>query len=320
MKWKKFRIKTITDAEDIIISTLYDIGLEGAQIEDKVPLTAAEKEQMFVDILPDGPEDDGIAWLSFFVEETEDGHLLVDGEETDEESVMENVRRELEELRVFCDIGEGSISVDETEDIDWINNWKQYFHPIPVGEKLLIRPTWEEAYDPQGRTVLHLEPGLAFGTGTHETTRLCLELLEKYLKPGMSLLDVGCGSGILSVAGLLLGAEKAVGVDIDALAVKTAGENAQTNGVEEKFQGICGNLTDQVVGKYELVVANIVADIIILLTKDITRYLNPDSIYLMSGIIDTRVQEVRDALEPRFTILEERQEKGWFALAAKQKS
>lgn len=320
MKWKKFRIKTITDAEDIIISTLYDIGLEGAQIEDKVPLTAAEKEQMFVDILPDGPEDDGIAWLSFFVEETEDGHLLVDGEETDEESVMENVRRELEELRVFCDIGEGSISVDETEDIDWINNWKQYFHPIPVGEKLLIRPTWEEAYDPQGRTVLHLEPGLAFGTGTHETTRLCLELLEKYLKPGMSLLDVGCGSGILSVAGLLLGAEKAVGVDIDALAVKTAGENAQTNGVEEKFQGICGNLTDQVAGKYELVVANIVADIIILLTKDITRYLNPDSIYLMSGIIDTRVQEVRDALEPRFTILEERQEKGWFALAAKQKS
>lgn len=320
MKWKKFRIKTITDAEDIIISTLYDIGLEGAQIEDKVPLTAAEKEQMFVDILPDGPEDDGIAWLSFFVEETEDGHLLVDGIETDEGSVMENVRRELEELRVFCDIGEGSISVDETEDIDWINNWKQYFHPIPVGEKLLIRPTWEEAYDPQGRTVLHLEPGLAFGTGTHETTRLCLELLEKYLKPGMSLLDVGCGSGILSVAGLLLGAEKAVGVDIDALAVKTAGENAQTNGVEEKFQGICGNLTDQVAGKYELVVANIVADIIILLTKDITRYLNPDSIYLMSGIIDTRVQEVRDALEPRFTILEERQEKGWFALAAKQKS
>ena len=131
---------------------------------------------------------------------------------------------------------------------------------------------------------------------------------------------MGCGSGILSIAALLLGAEKAVGVDIDALAVKTAGENAQTNGVEEKFQGICGNLTDQVAGKYELVVANIVADIIILLTKDITRYLNPDSIYLMSGIIDTRVQEVRDALEPRFTILEERQEKGWFALAAKQKS
>lgn len=320
MKWKKFRIKTVTEAEDIIISTLYDLGLEGAQIEDSVPLTAWEKEQMFVDIMPDAPADDGIAYLNFFVEEDEEGRLIMNGEVKQEEKILEEVKEELESLRMFCDIGEGSVSVDETEDIDWINNWKQYFHPIPVGEKLLIRPTWEEAYDPQGRTVLHLEPGLAFGTGTHETTRLCLELLEKYLKPGMSLLDVGCGSGILSVAGLLLGAEKAVGVDIDALAVKTAGENAQTNGVEEKFQGICGNLTDQVAGKYELVVANIVADIIILLTKDITRYLNPDSIYLMSGIIDTRVQEVRDALEPRFTILEERQEKGWFALAAKQKS
>lgn len=237
-------------------------------------------------------------------------------------SPEENPKEALAFLRERC-ASEGidcEFSVESCAEENWINNWKQYFHPIPVGEKLLIRPTWEEAYDPQGRTVLHLEPGLAFGTGTHETTRLCLELLEKYLKPGMSLLDVGCGSGILSVAGLLLGAEKAVGVDIDALAVKTAGENAQTNGVEEKFQGICGNLTDQVAGKYELVVANIVADIIILLTKDITRYLNPDSIYLMSGIIDTRVQEVRDALEPRFTILEERQEKGWFALAAKQKS
>ena len=157
------------------------------------------------------------------------------------------------------------------------------------------------------------------GGGMMERTHQCLLAHLGFDGKG-TLLDVGCGSGILSVAGLLLGAEKAVGVDIDALAVKTAGENAQTNGVEEKFQGICGNLTDQVAGKYELVVANIVADIIILLTKDITRYLNPDSIYLMSGIIDTRVQEVRDALEPRFTILEERQEKGWFALAAKQKS
>lgn len=309
MKWNRFTLKTKTEAEDIVICTLAEVGIEGVEIQDKQPLTDEDKAQMFVDIMPEGPADDGIAYLNFYLEE-----------DADTEAILKDVKAALEDLRSFVDIGEATITESQTEDKDWINNWKQYFHPIPVGEKLLIRPTWEEAYDPQGRTVLHLEPGLAFGTGTHETTRLCLELLEKYLKPGMSLLDVGCGSGILSVAGLLLGAEKAVGVDIDALAVKTAGENAQTNGVEEKFQGICGNLTDQVAGKYELVVANIVADIIILLTKDITRYLNPDSIYLMSGIIDTRVQEVRDALEPRFTILEERQEKGWFALAAKQKS
>lgn len=212
------------------------------------------------------------------------------------------------------------LSTESCAEEDWINNWKRYFHPIPVGEKLLIRPTWEDTYDAQSRTVLHLEPGLAFGTGTHETTRLCLELLENYLRPGMSLLDVGCGSGILSVAGLLLGAGRAVGVDIDPLAVKTALENAKTNGVEERFQGICGNLTDQVTGKYDLVVANIVADVILLLTKDIERYLNRDTVYLMSGIIDTRVQEVRDALAPQFAIIKERQEKGWFALAAKLKN
>lgn len=309
MKWKKFTLTTTTAAVDLVSSMFDEIGIEGIEIEDNVPLTEKETKGMFIDILPELPPDDGTAKVSFYLDD-----------DADVEGILAQVKEGLEELKLFVDLGTCEIEASETEDKDWINNWKQYFHPIPVGEKLLIRPTWEEAYDPQGRTVLHLEPGLAFGTGTHETTRLCLELLEKYLKPGMSLLDVGCGSGILSVAGLLLGAEKAVGVDIDALAVKTAGENAQTNGVEEKFQGICGNLTDQVAGKYELVVANIVADIIILLTKDITRYLNPDSIYLMSGIIDTRVQEVRDALEPRFTILEERQEKGWFALAAKQKS
>ena len=237
-------------------------------------------------------------------------------------SPEENPREALAFLRERC-AGEAldcELSTESCAEEDWINNWKQYFHPIPVGKKLLIRPTWEDTYDAQGRTVLHLEPGLAFGTGTHETTRLCLELLENYLQPGMSLLDVGCGSGILSVAGLLLGAGRAVGVDIDPLAVKTALENAKTNGVEERFQGICGNLTDQVTGKYGLVVANIVADVILLLTKDIERYLNRDTVYLMSGIIDTRDQEVRDALAPRFAIIEERQEKGWFALAAKLKN
>ena len=165
MKWVKFRIKTTTDAEDIIISTLYDIGLEGAQIEDKVPLTALEKEQMFVDILPDGPEDDGIAYLSFFVEKKDDGTLEVQGETTDVETVLGNVERELEELRSFLDIGEGTITVDETEDIDWINNWKQYFHQFYIDDILVI-PSWEniEPGD-EDKMVLHIDPGTAFGTG-----------------------------------------------------------------------------------------------------------------------------------------------------------
>ena len=186
-----------------------------------------------------------------------------------------------------------------------------------MGEKLLIRPNWENEYDAQGRTVLHLEPGLAFGTGTHETTRLCMELLEQYVKPGASVLDVGCGSGILSVAALLLGAERAVGVDIDELAVKTAVQNAELNHVEDRFTALCGNLTDRVEGTYDIVVANIVADIVITLTKDVQQFLAPSAVYLMSGIIDTREQDVLQALEGRFEVIARREEKGWVALAAK---
>lgn len=202
---------------------------------------------------------------------------------------------------------------------DWMNNWKKYFKPIAVGKKLLIRPTWEEEYEAGDRKVLHLEPGLAFGTGTHETTRLCMELLEEYIKPGDEVLDIGCGSGILSVASLLLGAEKAVGVDIDALAVKTAVQNAEINQVNDRFTGICGDLTEKVTGQYNIVVANIVADVIILLTKDVEQFMHRDSIYLMSGIIDTREQDVLAAIEKKFSVISRREEKGWVALAAKLK-
>ena len=211
------------------------------------------------------------------------------------------------------------ISTASCAEEDWINNWKKYFKPIPVGEKLLIRPIWEQEYDPQGRAVLNLEPGIAFGTGTHETTRLCLELLEKYVRPGCRLLDVGCGSGILSVAGLLLGAQSAVGVDIDELAVKPAVQNAEHNGVADRFTGICGNLTDKVSGTFDVVAANIVADIIIELTASIEQFMRPDTVYLMSGIIDTREQDVLSVVEKKFDILDRREEKGWIALAAKQK-
>ncbi len=198
---------------------------------------------------------------------------------------------------------------------DWINNWKKYFKPVPVGEKLLIRPLWEESFEAQGRIVLNLEPGIAFGTGTHETTRLCLELLEKYMTPAIDFLDVGCGSGILSVAALLLGAKSAVGVDIDPLAVKTARENAANNQVEDKFTGICGNLAEKVTGKFQVAAANIVADVVIELTKNISEFLQPNGIYIISGIIDQREEDVLNAIEKDFTVLERREEKGWVAMA-----
>ena len=212
------------------------------------------------------------------------------------------------------------ISTASCAEEDWINNWKKYFKPIPVGEKLLIRPIWEQEYDPQGRAVLNLEPGIAFGTGTHETTRLCLELLEKYVRPGCRLLDVGCGSGILSVAGLLLGAQSAVGGDIEELAVETAVQHPGCKGVADSFNGLWGNLTDKVSGTFDVVAANIVADIIIELTASIEQFMRPDTVYLMSGIIDTREQDVLSVVEKKFDILDRREEKGWIALAAKQKA
>ena len=305
MKWKKFRIKTVTDAEDIVISTLYDIGLEGAQIEDKVPLTAAEKEQMFVDILPEGPEDDGIAYLSFFVEENEDGKLLVNGEETTQEAVLESVEKELDGLRAFCDIGEGSISVDETEDVDWINNWKQYFHQFYIDD-LLVIPSWEEVEEKdQDKMVLHIDPGTAFGTGMHETTQLCIRQLKKYVTPDTVMLDVGTGSGILGILALMFGAKKVVGTDLDPCAVDAVQDNLQANGIDpEKFTLLIGNLItekevqDQVgYGCYDIVAANILADVLVALTPVVIAQMKPGAIYILSGIIDDKENVVKEAVQ-----------------------
>lgn len=203
---------------------------------------------------------------------------------------------------------------------DWVNNWKQYFHPMPIGEKLLIRPTWEDEYDPQGRKVLHIEPGLAFGTGSHPTTKLCLETLEKYITRGSTVLDIGCGSGILSIACLLLGAQKAVGVDIDSLAVKTAQANAVENGFDEKqFTVLQGNLSDKVTGKYTVVVANIVADIIMELNKDVGRFLEKDGVYITGGIIESREDEVLYSFaQNNLQVVERFEEKGWLVFVLKK--
>lgn len=214
---------------------------------------------------------------------------------------------------------EHSLDTSATMDEDWRNNWKKFFNPTPVGEKLLIRPTWRDDYDAEGRAVLNIDPGLAFGTGNHETTRLCLEMIEKYLKPDAKVLDVGCGSGILGIASLLLGAESAYGVDIDEVAVRTAVENAELNGVSDKFTAVCGDLTEKVSGKYDLIVANIVADAIISLSKNVKEFMKDDTVYIMSGIIDTRGNEVAETISGSFNVIERIEENGWVCLAAKSK-
>jgi ribosomal protein L11 methyltransferase len=297
MKWKKFTVKTITDAEDIIISTLYDIGLEGAQIEDKVPLTPLEKEQMFVDILPDGPKDDGIAYLSFFVEDSEENPV-------DSDELTAKIKQELDGLRNFMDVGEGSVMVSETEDIDWINNWKQFFHQFYIDD-LLVIPSWEEVKpEDKDKKILHIDPGTAFGTGMHETTQLCIRQLKKYITPETELLDVGTGSGILAIISLMYGIKHAVGTDLDPCAVEAVRENMKANNIQpECFEMMIGNIiTDKSVQdsvgyeKYDIVVANILADVLVPLTPVIVNQLKPGGVYITSGIIDNKEQVVRDAV------------------------
>lgn len=327
MKWKKFKIKTKTEAEDIIISTLYDIGLEGAQIEDNVPLTALEKEQMFVDILPQMQEDDGTAYLSFFVEETEDGGLVMNGEPTTEETILAAVKEELEGLKLFLDIGEGSITVDETEDIDWINNWKQYFKQFYVDDILII-PSWEEVKEEdKDRMIIHIDPGTAFGTGMHETTQLCIRQLKKYVKGDTELLDVGTGSGILSIVALKLGAKHAVGTDLDPCAVPAVEENKEANGIPaEAFDMMIGNIIDEKevqeqVGyeKYDIVAANILADVLVPLTPVIVKQMKKGGIYITSGIIDQKEETVVNAVKAAgLEVLEVTYQGEWVSVTARK--
>lgn len=335
MKWTKFKIKTLTDAEDIIISTLYDIGLEGAQIEDKVPLTAWEKEQMFVDILPDGPEDDGIAWLSFFVEEREGSEplegssypmLVLNGEDITAEAILEKVKAELEGLRAFMDIGEGTVAVEETEDIDWINNWKQYFHQFAIDDVLVV-PSWEKI-ETEGKMVLHIDPGTAFGTGMHDTTQLCIRALRRFVTKETVLLDVGTGSGILAILALMFGAKSAVGTDLDPCAIEAVRENREANGIaDEDFRLIIGNIiTDKEVQDevgyecYDIVAANILAEVLTGLTPVIVHQLKRGGIYITSGIIDDKEEVVVQAVkEAGLEVLEANCQGEWVSVIARKK-
>ena len=316
MKWNKYTLKTTSEAEDIVISTLADIGIQGVEIEDKQPLTEEDKRQMFVDILPDMPEDDGVAYLNFYLEPEEDN-----------EAVLARVREELEELRSFLDIGECTIERSETEDKDWINNWKQYFHQFYVDDILII-PSWEEVKaEDRNKMIIHIDPGTAFGTGMHETTQLCIRQLKKYVTPGVEILDVGTGSGILSIIALKFGAGHALGTDLDPCAVPAVEENKAANGIpEDSFDMLIGNIIDdpQVqeragYEKYEIVTANILADVLIPLTPVIKNQLKPGGIYITSGILDVKEQEVKAAVEAAgMTVLEITRQGEWVSITARK--
>ena len=294
MKWKSFRLKTTTQAEDIVSSMLADLGVEGVQIEDKIPLTAADKEQMFVDILPETEADDGIAYLNFYLEE-----------DADTESILKNVRQELEEMSEFMDLGECSIEESETEDVDWVNNWKQYFHQFYVDDILII-PSWEDVKpEDEDKMVIHIDPGTAFGTGMHETTQLCIRQIRKHVTPDTEILDVGCGSGILGMLALKFGAKHSVGTDLDPCAIDATYENMEVNGIsKDQYEVMIGNIIDDKAVQdkvgyecYDIVVANILADVIIPMAPVIPARLKKGGYFITSGIIDFKENEVKEAIE-----------------------
>ena len=293
MKWNKFTLKTRSEVEDIVISTLVDVGIEGVEIQDKQPLTESDKQQMFVDIMPDIPDDDGIAYLNFYLDVDED-----------KEKVLADVRAALAEMQEFLELGECTITESETEDKDWINNWKQYFKQFYVDDILII-PSWEEVKpEDRDKMIIHIDPGTAFGTGMHETTQLCIRQLKKYVTKDTELLDVGTGSGILSIIALKLGARHAVGTDLDPCAVPAVEENKEVNGIPvEAFDMMIGNIIDDKevqdkVGyeKYDIVTANILADVLVPLTPVIVHQMKPGAVYITSGILDVKEEVVKEAV------------------------
>lgn len=317
MKWNKFRLKTTTAAEEIVSSSLMDLGIQGVEIEDKIPLTQRDKEQMFVDILPETEEDDGTAYLTFYLEE-----------EDDKEEMLARVREELRELSAFVDVGEASIEESQTEDVDWVNNWKQYFHQFTVDDVLII-PSWEDVKpEDENKMIIHIDPGTAFGTGMHETTQLCIRQLKKYVQPGCRVLDVGCGSGILGMLALKFGAGYSVGTDLDPCAIDATHENMAANGISrEQYEVMIGNIIDDAkiqdqvgYGCYDIVAANILADVLVPLTPVIQAQLKSGGIYITSGIIDDKEETVVEAVKAAgMELLEVHHQGEWVSVTARKK-
>lgn len=330
MKWNKLSLETTSEAVDLVSNLLEELGINGIEIEDKVQLTEEEKNRMFIDILAELPEDDGVAYVNFYLD--------VD---VDTKEMIDKVQEGLEELRLFVNVGSGTIIESQTEDKDWINNWKEFFKPFRVDDTIIIKPTWEELTDKQeGDLVIEIDPGTAFGTGAHETTKLCILNLKKYLKPGDELLDIGCGSGILSIVGNKLGAKCEVAIDIDVNASNISVENAEVNhikvirksreekalrdeGLLEIYDGnvmgdtaLCENIG---FGCYDIVVANILADIIIPLSGMVADFMKPGAIFISSGIIDMKADEVKEAiLKNGFEIVEITTMKDWTSFVARK--
>lgn len=316
MKWTKITVETTVEAVDLLSAFLTEEGVLGVEIEDNVPLTEEEMQEMFVDILPDDMmKDDGTAKLSCFLD---DGFNV--------EEIKAKITAELNRLSEFIDTGSGIITTDITEEEDWINNWKKYFKSFRLYDDILIKPTWEEKADiRENDIVINIDPGTAFGTGSHETTKLCIGQLKKYMKPGDTVLDAGSGSGILSFICAKLGAAQVHGIDIDSNALKVSKVNREINNISsEQVDFSCGNilqdkeLVRSLGKKYNVVVANILADVIIPMTGVVRDLMAEGGIFISSGIISDKEEEVRKALlDNGFDIIDTVYMKDWVSFVAR---
>lgn len=318
MKWNKFTLSTTTEAVDLISSLFDEIGIEGIEIEDHIPLSEADTKGMFIDILPDVGPDDGTAKVSFYLEDL-----------SDLERILREIEEGLDDLSRFVDVGDRTITTSETEDKDWINNWKEFFKPFTVDD-ILIKPTWEAIPEEhQDKLLIQIDPGTAFGTGMHETTQLCIRQLRKYVTKTSRILDVGTGSGILGIAAIKLGAPEVFGTDLDENAITAVGENLEANGISgEQFAVVQGNIIDDKAIQdqtgyecYDIVVANILADVIILLQKEIPVHLKHGGIFITSGIINMKEAAVKEALEANeeLEILETTYQGEWVSITARRR-
>lgn len=316
MEWNKFTLKTTTNAVDIVSGMFIDLGIDGIEIEDNVPLSNEDKEKMYIDIIPELPLDDGTAYISFYIEESMD------------KSILEEIKIKLDFLREFVDIGDGTISISQTKDIDWINNWKKYFKPFTVDD-IVIKPTWEKiALQDADKMIIEIDPGTAFGTGMHETTQLCIRQMKKYIQKEIKVLDVGCGSGILTILASKLGAKNIVSIDIDKNAVIATIENLEVNHIDlDKVKVIEGNILEDKdlqdnlgVKCYDVVVANILAPIIISLSEIITNHLKTGGIYITSGIIYDKKDAVLQAIKDtnKLEIIEITEQGDWVSVTARR--
>lgn len=343
MIYTKITIDTTVEAIDMVSYTLAELGVEGIEVEDKVPLTEEEKQAMFIDILPEQTEVfDGLAKISCYIPMGEDNTEAARTANTTEppedgfsrqgahhiSELLMNIRAELDKLGEFMDVGPKTVTVDRTDDADWLYKWKEYFKPFRLEEDIVIKPTWETAAEISPEDiVIEIDPGIAFGTGSHHTTKLCIRQLKKYITPKSAVLDAGCGSGILSIIAVKLGAKEALGIDIDDIAVKVSEENREQNHISpEVFEVRQGDVIGDtrfaasIDKQYDIVVANILANVIIPLSGAVAPLMKEDGVFITSGIINTKEEEVREALlQNHFEIAETTYMGDWVSFTAKKR-